>query len=85
MARDCEHVIQLVNHILHAGDGEDNHPKFHNTLESDVIEGISSHHALGTGRKFSLLPPSQDESEISNNSKTLTSNSKFLHNSIQQI
>ena len=64
MARDCEPVIQLIQHIPHGGNGEGKLPKFHYKLAFEFFEGVSSHLAPATGRKVALLAPSQDESAI---------------------
>ena len=57
MATDFEPLIQLVHHILHRGHEEGMHTP-------DVLDRVFTHFLLATGRKFSLLAPSQDESEI---------------------
>ena len=64
MARDCKTVIQLVH--LHGGFGEGKlqAPKISSKLASDLLDGVSSHFVLTRERKFSLLAPSHDESEI---------------------
>ena len=66
MARDCKTVIQLVHHILHGelGEGKLQAPKISSKLASDLWEGVSSHFVLTRERKFCLLTPSHDESEI---------------------
>ena len=64
LARDCEPVFQLIQHISHGGNGEGKLPKFHYKFAFEFFEGVSSHLAPATGRKVALLAPSQDESAI---------------------
>ena len=66
MASDCKTVIQVVQHILHGGLGEGKlqAPKILSELASDPLDGVSSHLVLTRERKFSLLTPSHDESDI---------------------
>ena len=64
LARDCEPVFQLIQHISHGGNGEGKLPKLHYKFEFEFFEGVSSHLALATGREVPLLAPSQEESVI---------------------
>ena len=60
-------LFNLSTTLLHGGHGEGKLPKFHYEFVFDVSEDVSSHLMLSTRRKFSILPPSQDESETWNN------------------
>ena len=66
MARDSKTLLQLIHNILHGGLGEDKleAPKISSKLASDLLDGFSSHFVLTRERKFPLLAPSHDESEI---------------------
>ena len=58
LAKDWEPVSYFVHPILHGGHGEGKLPKFPYKISSDVLEGVSSHLVLATGRTFPFLAPS---------------------------